>query len=428
MSYRLEIGLALLLAGAIGVAVVAAGRTPKPQPADFRASTLLTGPRGSKALYEVLIRLGRPVQRRRTPLFDLAVDTVRRPAPALLVVLNPPIHLQPAELEQVVRFVQGGGAVLAAGTGGGITGCAGWDADPPTRRFAVDSVPVRAAEGLRLPSVARVLVWRRAGRGLEGLVKRRNAKTQDDPCGPLVARGTDTLLATTDGRPVVVRTRYAGRGGGTITLAADAGWFRNKAWRDTDVPYVVLPLLTPTGGGEGRGRGRVVWDEYHQGFGRVGSSVAELMWEWLRSSPAGWAILQLVAVALIWLAVTAVRFGPARSVIERRRRSPLEHLEALAAGLESAAGVDTAVQRMVSGLRRRLSRAGHVGTGDLEPWLASLELAMPTARGRGVVRRLHHIMTERGGFMPPPERVLAAAQTVEDVWEELRPRTTRDAF
>ena len=261
MSYRLEIGLVLLLAGAIGVAVVAAGRTPKPQPVDYRASTLVSGPRGSKALYDVLIRLGHPVQRRRTPLFDLAGDTARRPAPALLVVLNPPIHLEPAELEQVVRFVNGGGAVLAAGTGGGITACAGWDAEPPTRGFALDSVPVRAPEGLRLPSVARVLVWRPAGRGLEGLVKRRGAKAQDDPCGPLIAHGTDTLLATTDGRPVVVRSRYGGSSGGTITLAADAGWFRNKTWRDTDVPYVVLPLLTPTGGGGGGGGGggAVAW-------------------------------------------------------------------------------------------------------------------------------------------------------------------------
>src|SRR5438034_1805023 len=38
--------------------------------------------------------------------------------------------------------------------------------------------------------------------------------------------------------------------------------------------------------------------------------------------PPGWAILQLLGVALVALAVAAVRFGPARSVIERRRRSP----------------------------------------------------------------------------------------------------------
>src|SRR2546426_3232421 len=52
-------------------------------------------------------------------------------------------------------------------------------------------------------------------------------------------------------------------------------------------------------------------------------------------------------------AVAAVRFGPARPVLERRRRSPLEHLEALAAGLEGAVGVDTSIGLTVAGLRRR---------------------------------------------------------------------------
>jgi len=145
----------------------------------------------------------------------------------------------------------------------------------------------------------------------------------------------------------------------------------------------------------------------------------------LRSSPAGWAILQLIAVALVWLAMTAVRFGPALSVIERRRRSPLEHLEALGAGLESAAAADTAVQRLALGLRRRLSRTGHLGSGDVVPWLESLELAMRGPAGRGAVRRLHHLLVARDR---DEQRVLLAAQAVEDVWEELRPRTTRNAF
>jgi hypothetical protein len=172
--------------------------------------------------------------------------------------------------------------------------------------------------------------------------------------------------------------------------------------------------------------GRVAWDEYHQGFGeRGGQSLAGRTWSWLRDEPAGWAVLQLIAVALVWLAVTAVRFGPARAVIERRRRSPLEHLEALAAGLESATAADTAVQRLVAGLRRRLNRSGQLSGGDVQPWLASLELAMREPRGRAAVRRLRRLIIERnssGG------RVLAAAQAVEDVWEELRPRKTRDAL
>jgi hypothetical protein len=230
----------------------------------------------------------------------------------------------------------------------------------------------------------------------------------------------DTIVAALNNRPAMLRLRY--RSGGSITLAAERSWFTNRVWRDTDVPIVALPLLTP----RPERAGRVVWDEYHQGFGDDGSSVAALTWSWLRGSPAGWAILQLIAVALLWLAMTAVRFGPARSVIERRRRSPLEHLEALGAGLESAADADTALRRLALGLRRRLSRAGQLGNGNVVPWLESLELAMRGPKGRAAVRRLHHLITVRD-----PEtgstRVLQAAQAVEDVWEELRPRTTRNA-
>jgi hypothetical protein len=414
MSYRVELGLVLLLAGAVTVAVLAANRTPKPPTYDYRASTMVTGPNGSKALHEVLVRLGHPSERRRTALYALAEDTVHRPA--LLAVIDPPMDLEPAELEQVARFVTGGGDVLAAGDGGGITACVEWDTALPAKGFAMESVAVRSPQpNLRLPRVARVL--KRAG-DLRDLVKRR-FETEENPCATLVRHRIDTLLAAVDGRPVALRLSFTG--GGTITLMADAGWFRNRLWRDTDVPYVVLPLLTTHSR-----QGRVAWDEYHQGFGREGPTLAISTWEWLRQTPAGWAILQVLAVGLVWLGVAAVRFGPARSVIERRRRSPLEHLEALAAGLESAAASDVAVQRIVSGLHRRLSRTGMLAADPkrLASWLDGLQLAMASERGRTAVRRLRDLITQRGGV----ERVLAAAQAVEDVWEELRPRTTRDAF
>jgi hypothetical protein len=413
MSHRLEIGLALLLATAIAVAIWAAQRSPKPPTFDPRASTFLSGPQGSKGLHEVLIRLKQPSERRRVALFNLATD--RRHRPAILAVLNPPISLQDAELEQVVQYVRSGGAVVAAGSAGGITRCAGWRLVPDS--FRSDSVAVRSPQpGLRLPRAARTLAPRKADdlrrERLEDL--RKGGGEDEAGCRTLVPIGVDTLVAVRDGRPLIVRLHY--RGGGTISLAADAGWFRNRLWRDTDVPLVVVPLLTPE---RGRG-GRVAWDEYHQGFGQQGGgSLAGRTWSWLRESPAGWAILQLIAVALVWLAVTAVRFGPARSVIERRRRSPLEHLEALAAGLEGGAATGTAVQRLVAGLGRRL------GSGRARNDLDSLDLAMRGARGHAAVRRLKALLTERD---ESSERVLATAQAVEDVWEELRPRQTRDAF
>src|SRR5690242_845460 len=414
MSYRAEIGLAAVLALLLVIAAVAGGRQRVAPPSyDPRSSTYLDGPLGTKAVYDVLIALGRPVARRRTPLFDL--DLGSRRAPALVAVLDPAIDLQPAELDAVRDFLRRGGAVLAAGDGGGITQCGGWRVRS-SGRFRLDSMAVRAAPGLALPPTAYYLVPDTARATSLETRKKRLIPALGTGCTGFRPVATDTLLTRNDGRPVALRLTYPG--GGLLTLVADPGYFRNRAWKTTDAPRVALAWLTPPRGG------RVIFDEYHQGFGG-GESAARVVFGWLVRTPAGWAILQLTAVALLLLAVSAVRFGPALSVIERRRRSPLEHLEALGAGLESAAGTETALELLVAGLRRRLSRTGYVSDrrGDQYQWLRSLELVLPTPRGRRAGRELQQIYNHPGGG----ERVLAAANAVEDVWQELRPQTTRAA-
>src|SRR5439155_1315598 len=225
----------------------------------------------------------------------------------------------------------------------------------------------------------------------------RGAPIEENACATLSPTAEDTLLRLTDGRPAVLRLDYPG--GGSVTLFADPGYFRNRLWRASDVPYFVTPLIVPAR------RGRVVWDEYHQGFGQ-GRSMTGVVMGWLGGTPGGWVVLQLAGVLVVGLAVAAVRFGPARRGVATRRRSPLEHLEALAAGLEGAAGADTAVALTVSGLRRRLGRTGLLRPDEQQSWLAALELALPTVRGRDAVRRLQQIITQPGGA----ERALAAAQ------------------
>jgi hypothetical protein len=428
MSYRLEIGAAALLVVGIALGLWAANRGAREPEVDFRTSTYRSGPNGSKALHEILLGLGRLSERRRTSLSTLSTERAHRPA--ILVLLDPVMDLGRDELAQVVRYVRAGGAVVATGYGAGLTECAGWRTQWG-RLGNADSIGVRALEtDVQLPPTERVLTARPApdsqpgGRTPLSRLRKSTRSGEDDDdrpgsCATLVPFEVDTVVIALNNRPAILRLRY--RGGGTITLAADRRWFTNRAWRDTNLPIALLPLLTP----RPERPGRVAWDEYHQGFGSGNQgSFAGRTWEWLRSTPAGWAVLQLIAVGLAWLAMTAVRFGPALSVIERRRRSPLEHLEALGAGLESAADVDTAVQRLVLGLRRRLSRAGQLGNGNLVPWLESLELAMRRPTGRGAVRRLQHLLIARDR---DEQRVLLAAQAVEDVWEELRPRTTRNA-
>src|SRR5437667_178434 len=227
MSRRLELGLALALALAVAVAFVAGSRGASAPPLDFRTSSLVSGPQGSRAVYDVLARLRVPVERRRAALFDFARDTAHRAPPA--------------------------------------------------------------------------------------------GQLEEGECETVPAPAEDTLLHLTDGRPAVLRLHY--QGGGSVTLVADPGYFRNRVWRSTDVPYFVAPLLMPAR------RGSVVWDEYHQGFGR-GRSMAAVLLGWLAGTPGGWAILQLVAVLLAGLAVTAVRFGPPRRGVATRRLSPPRPLEA----------------------------------------------------------------------------------------------------
>ncbi len=406
---RTEIALAVGLFIALAAAGLV-GRRAAPDEAweDHRASTYLTGPHGAKGLAEILRRLGVQVRQRRRPLFDLADERGRV---AQVVAFLDIAYPTAPEIQSVRDFVAGGGRVFIAGSTR-IEACFGFD----TRRVAgprwttpEESLSVVApdADSLGLPATTRVLVR------LPPDSLYPEVETEEERCPPLYATATDTLLATGDGRPVALALRFGG--GGRATLVADVVYVSNRVLKETNAALLVVPWFLD--GGEGGATQRVMVDEYHHGFGE-GSGLFGAALRWVVAAPAGWAVLQLVGVALVALAVAAVRFGPAQSVIERRRRSPLEHLEALAAGLEGAAGADIAVELTVAGLRRRLSRTGRAPARD---WLASLARSVATSRGRAAVRRLQSVLTQRGG----DERVLAAAHAVEDVWEELRPRATR---
>jgi len=375
---------------------------------DPRLSTYLAGPHGAKGLAQTLRHLGITVEQRRRSYFDVASDG-GRPRRAVLLAFLDIDRPTARELAAVRDYVTRGGRVFVAGVTG-IETCFGYYSGRLRRGGAADSSVIRTSVPGRLPRARRVLLPLPA----ESLANLRADGPGGDRCPPRFAGRVDTLLGTRDGRPVAFRLAFPS--GGEATLLADAEFLSNRSLKESDAGLAVLPWFA-----DGRTR-RVVVDEYHQGFG-TGGSLPAASAAWLVSHPPGWAILQLLGVALVALAVVAVRFGPARSAIVRRRRSPLEHLEALAAGLEGAGGVDTAVALTVSGLRRRLGRAGVPSLEGQRSWLAALELGLPTPAGRNAVRELQRTISQPGG----PERALAAAQAVEDVWEELRPQTTRAA-
>jgi len=295
-----------------------------------------------------------------------------------------------------------GDLLLAGYRAGAAMRCLGWSVRP---RW-VDSlrvVPPPGTVGV-FPRV-RAVLERRSGREVVD-----SSDAEDSApvlCTVPESRLEDTLLRTGGGRPVAVRTVLAD--GRTVTLVADDRLFANRALRETAAGPFVLGLVVP------RYR-RVLADEYHHGFDASRSlGGAEL--GWTVRSPWGWIILQLAGVGVIALVAAGVRFGPVRPGIERRRRSPLEHVRALATALAAARGHDVAVGLIVQGLRRRLAPAGRSTRGEITGWLAGLAPAVRTPEGREALDALTAIVRRPAAS----EDVLRAADAVDTLWKELTP-------
>lgn len=391
------LGLALFVVVALLVAVVARGgrvAVDSVQP----PSTYVAGPGGASGLAEALPEIGVKVERSRKAWRAWRPDTDS----ALFVVLDPSGGIAVRDAIRLVDRSKDLGPVLIAGVSAGeALACWGWIAVPRGR----DSIRVTtpgAEPPADAPWVRSVLVPAASTDERESV--RPDAGT--DACVHVHGR-LDTLLVTAGNRPVLLKVTP--KIGHPAYLASESSLFTNRTLRYTAAGPWVLALFRDAGR-------RVVFDEFHHGY-TDGGSLEDAVLEWTRSSPWGWSIWQLAIVGIVALIAAMVRFGPVRSVIRRTRRSPLEHVRALATALQAARGHDVAVELLVRGLRRRLSRDGRAGREPAADWLASLAERTRSPRVRAAAGRLRELTRPRRSV----DDVLAAANAVEDVWQELRP-------
>jgi hypothetical protein len=394
--------VALVLLGALLSALGAGRQGEAVRQADPRASSLLATPLGARGLTDALERLGIDVRRLRRGLRQLRAEPGEATA---LVLLDPVFPVVGTEVELVRAWhdTTGGGLLLAGRGAAAVMECFGYGLD--WRSF--DSVEVRPPleDGSAWPRAAGVL----ASRG--DTIVTDSSRMEDvgvTQCVvPPIAR-VDTLLVSVTGRVAALRLQRQDTGG-EVVIAADAGFFRNRALRETPAGPFALALFA------GRYR-QVLFEESHHGFSE-GGSLAGATLAWSFRSPWGWAMWQASAVGLAALLAAAFRFGPARPAIQRRRRSPLEHVRALATALAAARGHDVAIAAIIEGLRRRLIPSPQRLRASQREWLESLGANLRSERSRTAVRALQ-TLTRPG---QPPDGVLKAAHAVEDVWEELRP-------
>jgi hypothetical protein len=276
-------------------------------------STFNVKPSGMKALYLLLQQAGFAAERLRHPLTTLG-DVQG------LLVLAPSGLRQPCtedECAAVQTWLKPGNVLLL------LTGDPG--PDPTTTAFGVDATNL--SQESTPPTVAANVQPVAVLGGVTSLAVnsfvRLDLENSSAALLPLCGDAWGTVLA-------IARSEQ----GGLIYVCSDAGLFSNDRLDqgDNSVLAVNLAGLAPNG--------RVIFDEYHQGYGERPSLLAYL-WQ----SPRRWASLQLALALLLFLFSAGARFG--RVVPEPpkvRRRDPAEYVRSMAGIFQSARATQQALR------------------------------------------------------------------------------------
>ncbi len=299
-------------------------------------STYSADPAGARGLHDVLQRLGFPVQRRLRPLRD----TLSRRA--VYVLLDPPIPLTASELNTLLGAVRAGAALLII---------------PSPRLGQADSlgvvrqpaVPRRPPSGSRdsaslpEPAVPGTSTW------LRWVLRRYPASGDSTQRFEPPADAVTFLSAETEkGRqPQIVGEAF---GAGRMVLASDPDFFRNSVIRRGNAAERAVRLIEWLVAGDTSRP--IIFDEYHHGFG-AHADVVRTSFRALTHSGPGRMLLQLAFAGGLLLLTLAVRALRPRPLLRIERRSPLEHVDALARAYAAVHASERATRLLVRGLRRR---------------------------------------------------------------------------
>jgi hypothetical protein len=328
-------------------------------------------PYGARGIYEVSERLGWRVERRVTPL-DTALDSR-----ATYLILAPPIPLSAVEVGRLMDAVRSGAhALVSPAAGMPLADSLGVHRSTMSA-FGSEVVGGPDSVGERT-SAAQAISDAAAEAGRFDFALETDSAMHWSASTLVRVEGDDTE------EPAVVSLRV---GRGDVVVISDPGFFRNINAREgasTVFAVRIFEWLDPERDHP------LVFDEYHQGFGERQSMPGAIRDALLHTAP-GRAFLQLVAAGLILLLVYGVRpIAPLkRRSIERR--SPLEHVGALARAYQQTEATRTSTQRLLRGLRRRRP-LGATGALDDESYLSLVssrkpELAADVDRVRAALAR-----------------------------------------
>ena len=360
---------------------------------DERLTTLSTTAQGAQGLAELLQRLGWEVVR------DSAAPAAAPLDPdAVYAVLDPPEQLTGREVHRYLDAVRAGAGLLVVvgDRGDPFADSLGVARGSGGARMRIDSATVRGCParektfGISWPQGAVYSYWLVPFRPLRGDTvhfhavsrpltrrERREAGLRDIDVAMVESDTTRRPAPAAIGMPL---------GRGRVVALADPDWLRNDVLRVCRWHAgVQAARMAQWLGGAAAAPRRIVFDEWHQGRG-AHPSAARTFRHFLAGTPAGRVLGATIVGLLVLLAASAVRPLAPLATERIERRSPLEHVGALARAYEQVGATRAAARRLVRGLRRRTA-AGTLRAMPDERFLDALAERHPAlAPDIGVVR------------------------------------------
>jgi hypothetical protein len=355
-SRREAVALAVLLLSLAAAALLLRPYAEETNEADRRMSTFRSTPFGARALFLLMEELEIPARRQLRPWSVDTVPDARADARAgalagALAVLAPVEAPTPRELESLLERLRGGGTLIFAAGGN--------PRHPLLERLGLQLVRIGTSSATAYPAPH---AWTVGIDSVSGFARE-------------FAAGSPALRAP--GATVLLRTREDGVtalvfpvGTGRVVAFSDAAVLNNEQLRDGGAA-VLFARVAHDALADG---GVLRFDEFHHGY-REGGLVSAVR-GFLMGTGIGRALLQGAVALLVLLLLAAHRLGSPRQEADHRRRSPLEHVEAVAGAYRRAHALRTTRRLLLRGLERRLGR--RIQHAD-EPLLESLR-ATPAGR------------------------------------------------
>jgi hypothetical protein len=416
-------------------------------------STLNSGGTGTRALFEYLREGGADVVRWGHPMSALSGPE----KPESLVIVGPTRHaVEAREAVAIVGWVSAGGRLVVIDRDPNpqlLPQVGRWrvfaqmvefpdsDSDPFDAENMTRGVPLLApaqptaltrnvAEVTRSRFASRLQIFHAdattpqprivaAGPRVAGDREDVRSPASDEPPPPPPPRTAPDKAPDTHAPVVHLRDGRAGAGAlvvdyaygrGRIVVLSDPYVVSNAGLNRADNLFLAANVVT------GGRKGRVAFDEFHQGYGETQNQ----LFAYLRGTPILWMFGQgaLVALALVW--TRGRRFARPVPAPRPDRRSKLEFVSSMAELQQSARAYDLAVENVYQRTRRALARYAGLPATATPAQLAG-RVAARSGRDRARLETLLRDCEEAAAGVPlNARRALRLVRDLRELERDLR--------